>query len=537
MRALWVLHGLLIRGRLRKTFGGLSRPRNLLLFGAGTLLFGGQFVGMLVMGSTARLRIDTELLRAYIPLAMFGSLLLSIFAALKSPGFTFQPAEIEFLFPAPVSRRALVVYRLISENTPLVFVSIFMGAMARGFSGSFVGAFVGVLFFFLLNNLWLRVAGLLSASMGERLAGRVVVGLLLAIIVGASAIAVVHFAMELGLSQWHAILLSDAMRITLAPFVVVTEIMLASTWGALAAWTSLASIITGLAVWILVRLDVDHREASIESSRRVQERLTRMKGASGMGAVLRGRVGRSLPTFPSWGGIGAIAWRQAMSFVREFRGFLTFLLILLVPFALGVAFVESFRAKLAAEMLAPIAGMVTMMGIMLLRFDFRGDYERMETLKQLPLSPLRLTIGQLIVPVAAVTLLDWGLGGIAVTLRPDLWSKLLAAAICVPFGVAIAIALENLGFLVYPVRFATGTAIDFQNIGRHMLLRIGEFMALGAVAAAAGGVGALAWWISNERLAVAIAAACTVMAIVLAAVVALVAWAFKRFDVAKDVAV
>ncbi len=536
MRALWVLHGLLIRGRLRKTFSGLSRPRNLLLFGAGTLLFGGQFVGMLVMGSAAKLRIDPELLRAYIPLAMCATLLLSLIAALKSPGFTFQPAEIEFLFPAPVSRRALVVYRLVSENTPLVFVSIFMGAMARGFSGSFVGAVVGVLFFFLLNNLCLRVVGLLSASMGERLAGRVVVGILLAVIAGVSAIAVVHLTMGLELSQWLAILRSDAVHMALAPFVVVTEILIATTWGALGAWTSLASIITGLIVWILVRLDVDHREASIESSRRVQDRLTRMRGASGMGAVLRGRVGRSLPMFPSWGGIGAIAWRQAMSFLREFRGFLTFLLILFVPFVLAITFVESFRAKLAVEMLPAIAGMVTVMGIMLLRFDFRGDYERMETLKQLPLSPLRLTIGQLIVPVAAVTLLDWGLGGIAVSLKPDLWRPLLAAAICVPFGVAIAIALENLGFLVYPVRFATGTAIDFQNIGRHMLLRMGEFTAMGAVAAAAGGAGALAWWLSNERLAVAIAAACTVMALVFAVVVALVAWAFQRFDVARDVA-
>src|SRR5207249_3358286 len=103
-------------------------------------------------------------------------------------------------------------------------------------------------------------------------------------------------------------------------------------------------------------------------------------------------------------------------------------------------------------------------------YDFRLDVDRIEALKTLPIAPSRLALGQVLAPAMVLTAGQWlTLAVIARLLRPD--PALVAGAFAlVPPGNLLLVELENLFFLWFPSRYVSGPSIDFQTMGRQMLL-------------------------------------------------------------------
>jgi hypothetical protein len=104
----------------------------------------------------------------------------------------------------------------------------------------------------------------------------------------------------------------------------------------------------------------------------------------------------------------------------------------------------------------------------------------------------------------------------------------------IPFNFLL-IGSENLVFLVAPSRSMTPTPGDFQAIGRLMLLYLAKFVVLGLV----GGVSALVavpvYFLTGRSMPAALTTAWLVITGFAAGLVPLIALAFRRFDVAREI--
>src|SRR5262249_12261831 len=156
----------------------------------------------------------------------------------------------------------------------------------------------------------------------------------------------------------------------------------------------------------VLTLDAQYLETAAAASAKIYAQMERMRRGGGVPSVSRpGKRRRSLPMPPWWGGVGPIAWRQATTALRNFAR-------ALVPARARAAMagVSLFTTRNAPgrteEVTLSFAGLLVWLPIFLTAttpFDFRGDVDRIEALKTLPISSARLAVGQLATPIALIT--------------------------------------------------------------------------------------------------------------------------------------
>src|SRR5262249_324422 len=156
--------------------------------------------------------------------------------------------------------------------------------------------------------------------------------------------------------------------------------------------------------------------------------------------------------------------RQMVSAVRNLKG-LVFVFILFAFMMLPPLLVPERPGAGPAMIPWVLVLMIFVMTLMLwpmLAFDFRGDIDRMEVLKALPIAPAGLVAGQVLTPALITTLLQWvGLTIVEMVqgvLGPLFWAALAFAP---PFNFLLY-EIVNLWFLWFPTRMIPGTAGDFQ---------------------------------------------------------------------------
>jgi len=169
----------------------------------------------------------------------------------------------------------------------------------------------------------------------------------------------------------------------------------------------------------------------------------------------------------------------------------------------------------------------------LVPFDFRGDIDRIGTLKTLPIVPWRLALGQVLTPAVLLTLVQWLILAVAVALAPAHAPVALAVAAYVPAFSFLVVAIENLLFLLFPVRVMAATPGDFQALGRNVLLAMGKMMGILVVAVVAGVAGGITYFLTGVAW-VGVAAGWPVVAVAGAVLVPLCGLAFQWFDVGRD---
>jgi hypothetical protein len=166
-------------------------------------------------------------------------------------------------------------------------------------------------------------------------------------------------------------------------------------------------------------------------------------------------------------------------------------------------------------------------------FGFRGDYQRMDLIKSLPIRPLAVAVGQLAVVVAMLTLLQWLiLAAGAIALPASAAELLLAGLFAFPFT-WIVFGMEDLLFLLFPSPMVTTGSEGFLKMGRVMLFMLAKFLALGACAVLAAVPAGIVYVISKSTPAAALVAWCALL-IPGIAILAVIAWAFQRYDVGAE---
>ncbi|HEV3116990.1 MAG TPA: putative ABC exporter domain-containing protein, partial [Gemmataceae bacterium] len=404
-------------------------------------------------------------------------------------------------------------------------------------------AYIGLLLMAMFIQFLMMALALVAATVGALAYGRGRRWLLALL-----GVAVAAGALFLRRHQWDRagliLLIPELSRapvvsVILAPFRWFIEAFTAERlWPDLVMWSGLCLAVNAVVVLVIMTLDAQYLETAAAASERVYVRLQRLRRgglASAWASASKARF--SLPSFPWCGGVGPIAWRQMLAAVRGLRGLLIFMVIVSSMAGWPLLLSPSDDRADSARTIGAASAILTMSVFMLpllLTFDFRGDVDRIDVLKSLPIASSRLVIGQLITPVlfasavqlVLLVILQAALGGLGNVLP-------VVAAFLLPFNFLL-FALENLLFLLFPTRMTPATPGDLQAMGRTMFSVFVKFTCLGLVAGAIALGATLVYFMLGERLALALACAWLLSAGTDAALVPALVLAFRKFDVSVD---
>lgn len=529
--ALTHLLRLQFRARFRWMFGGSNtrkvRGKLFMAIGVGVLLLS---LAPSVVYRVMHDRKDPQSMRVILPIGMLAFVIASLISAAGERAIAFTPAETDFLFPGPFTRRELLGYKILKgAGTSLISSAIFATLLwqyAPSWIIAYLAAFLGLMFLQLLGIAIMLGAMSISEHAHTRMRRFVLIA---ALVIGAAALAPVIAAARGGGSIDLAAQLqqSPAMRIVLAPFSVFGNILAAPNSGLSALkWIGAAgAMVLGLLA-IVMRLDVFYLDVSANAGRRRYERFQRAR-TRGIGVQATNTHFRP-PMLPCLGGIGPIAWRQLTTAVRQSRGLLTLLVII----GIGAGIFAYTQRDKDGTALHSIGGVLLWASVMLsntLRLDFRGDVDLIDSLKALPIAPIAVCAAEIVAPALLMTTFHLSviaMAAFAAAGKMDL--LVLAAVLALPVNLLL-FAIENLMFLLHPTRFVSSGPGDLQGSGRTMMLMFVKLLILSLALGLAGGFGALTHVFTNS-LAAAGAAALVVMIIEIAAMLALMAAAFKRYD-------
>lgn len=552
-----------LRGLLRRQRRRLRRPRGWLL-ALGGLAVVALWIAALAW-SPARSpasAISPQRLDVLVRCASLILLGITVLGAFTHRGLYLPAEEVERLFAAPLSRADLVRYRLLVGVARSFLGALVLGLVAVrrlpsplwGMLGVFLSAqtlpVLGQTVSVLLGDAENRLQrGLTRRSLS--LARAATLALIALVVVGLVALATLDSSTKIAELVGSLGLRGGLLGVLDHPWLVGATLPLAP-WSAMITAADAAAFLPPFAFCALVlyglvrfvsRLDVDFRELSLATSADVARRIHRARRVGGVASGTQaslGSVGARVPWIFGRGPAGAVAWRKTCSIVRKARG--TLLTSLLIVGGLTFAALQidrgDFDGGLGGSLL--IGGVGTLYLCAGLRFDFREDLDRMESIKAWPVAPWRVFLATLLPEVVLVS----GLLVAALLLRRlaagEVGNATWMVACAVPVTTLVWASIDNAVFLFAPVRMTPGQEGALQHIGRQIGL-LAVRMASLAVALAGAGAALASHLLLRELdwppVRAAVVATALFAVVVSAEVVGLVALGGRllaRFDVARD---
>ncbi len=440
----------------------------------------------------------------------------------------FTPAEVQFLFPAPVSRRQLVHAKLVRMQLVILLNTLIFSVLLRGSGGTVEGWQRGLSLWMLFSTLALHRLGatIVHANAMEHV-GKSRRRLILPLIVfGVVLLAVVYGVVTAwpllrtaSMSGTKAVLLAvtDALRApvpaaALWPVRAVIEPVFlgrGGQWFLAMPWA--AAMLTLHYFWV-VRLDKAFEEAALEATQHRAERLLRFR-SSQMGNS-RSRKGK-LAKVPSLALSGrpemAIAWKNV---VAALRGGAWRTQLLMFTVSLGVlAAVTRSASDRAGDVFMGITfgwgAMLLFIGPLWMRFDLRLDLPRLPMLKTMPLAGWRIVTAEIAAVTALHSVTVWSLMVVPLVMfvqEPALLTEsgvtipiFISVVVGVPIFNALMFTIQNGTALLFPAWVRLGTeARGFETMGQN-LLTTGATTLVAAVALVFPvGLGGLVLWFTND---------------------------------------
>jgi hypothetical protein len=441
----------------------------------------------------------------------------------------FKPAEVHFLFQAPIRREILLQYKLVRAQVSILSMALLFSAIivrAVPLSWPLIAFSMWVLFTTI--HLHQIAAGLTRASWGNQgRVGRRRMALPVAVLFAAvAALAWALFPLtrmvsSAGsgaslLSELQVALSRPAAIVVLMPFDVALSPLLASGF---AEWSG--AILGALAllalhyIWV-VRTDAHFEDAAAEAGVELQSITSAMKEGR-LGALRLSSqkvVGR--PWFrlsPTGHPAMAILWKSFTAFTRSF-GLVQVLSLIAAFFGFWVLllFIEgdAREASLAAMVLpAALVPMGIFFGPLFLRNDLRTGLQRLEVVRTLPLAGRDLVAAEIAASSLSLTLMLIFFTLIAFvfyqisTLAPPTdwrpWAVLGLALLLLPPLCGLAMGIQNVLAVIFPAWVPLGPtqAQGIDQMGGMMLsmLITGVLLAAGLLAPViVGGTVALRTW-------------------------------------------
>jgi hypothetical protein len=470
----------------------------------------------------------------------------------------FSAAEMQLLFPAPVSRRALIVHRLLRSQLGLLFAAVVPALVFPSPSGASRAKFA-VAMWVILATIRVHFTGITLARASLALRGAdarrrqwvaLAVTLTALMIVGASAWRTFdahpvatprEFVDRLaevgatGVSHW-----------ILWPFTAVARPLFADWPGPFLIALGVAVLVLAVNIAWVLSSDEGFQEAATQSEARRAARKLRDR------PVVRARtVGWPLP---SWGGPEVIfAWKNAMQLLRNTTGSAALRYappVLAVTIGFTSVLLAVTQASGVAEVLLlvalAVAGFAIVLGPQMMRGDLREDLLHLELLKTWPVRAASVIRGEMLAPVALLTVVAWVatasalMVSFAAYVPMSLALRVSMAAtlgLLAPAVIAAQFIVQNAAAILFPAWVALGPQRPrgLDAMGQRLILFFGITVSL-VFMLLPGLIPAALLWLVLQRwfgLFVLVPAAAVVTAIVLVEVwvaTEVLAPAFERLD-------
>jgi hypothetical protein len=383
----------LLLARLRNTVKNLFRRPGRALALAFTLLL---LVTISVTGGIGR-SIPGEARATVVATLLAFNLLLAVLGGLGEQGLGFTPADLDFVLPAPFTRRDLLLYHFLRHYAGSVLLALLYTLFLGPFEHEAL-AWLGI-FLCLASCTHLQAASTLSvAALGARVFARLRLAarVLLVTVVGAGAL--LALVATLGEGDVGAmlgrVLSSDVARVLLLPALSGAEVAVAGGYDE-AAWPLLwLWLAVGGTFLLAAAFRVDFLEASLETTVASQRRRQGVPTAETATA-------RSSRGFAA--GVGSVVWLNLLTLRRRLRMVVGALFLL----AILILVTEARAEGRARATFPPLVGVLAFFALMAnLPLGFRGTRTHLAYLKTLPFHPTSLAFAQVVVPAGIVYLLQ-----------------------------------------------------------------------------------------------------------------------------------
>ena len=511
--ALAYLIGQTVRNRIARQVGRLRNPRYAVAMLLGIAYFAFIFGGPVTRnGRTAAPSMTAGAAGGPATAAVYLSVVLALFAAYwwlrggVTGALAFQPGEVQLLFPAPISRRALIGYKIARSQLLILLNAVFWTLLMRRWGLTLpvplrfvtAWAFFSILSLHRLAVALVQMPPLQGARRAMNLALKGAAVLLIVGLVSGVAPALrrlPQLGFETGVRELGNALSTPPASIVLFPFHVVTAPLAAPST---AAWVgAIALLVAGIALHLVfvLSMDVPFEEAAAQASVEMARRVAALRSrASGGATVLRpGKVKRDwLPLAPLGYPSVAVAWKNTLALART-GGIRTAVsivaLITLISLGLSSVSREGRTGGMALLPIGIVVGMTLFMGPRVLRNDLRQDLLALPLLKTYPLSGFEIVVGELASPTLVLTAVQTAMLVVgAFIVPPEMRAQLggaqglgvivIAPVLFVAMNAA-TIAIQNGAALMFPswVRLGADSG-GVEALGQNLLVTIGSMLAL-----------------------------------------------------------
>jgi hypothetical protein len=467
----------------------------------------------------------------------------------------FSRPETQFLFPAPLTRRQLLMHRLLRSQIAVFFGAVIMALAYPGTSAS--GRFraaAGMWILLMISHVYftgvtLARAGVASTRPGTRwiawapvmilMSAAGIVGAAVAMEVAATPVATFREAL-LVLSN---VSMHGASHIVLLPFAAAVRPLFSDSLGEFArAVPAAAAVYALLLVWVLATDQAfdTAAEEMLERHARMPEKPAPVYQARPIGWTLA-LTGRPEHAF---------IWKASLQTFRIVDRRILMRLILVLAWIIAVVLLAP-RARGFAQMIGVFAaigsGFATLMAPQLLRLDLRQDLQHLELLKTWPVRAAAVIRGEIIWPAVVVTVMAWSLGAVALLFSAAVFSQTgihwrlaigIGAMIITPALVFAQYTIHNAMALLFPawVSVGSGRPRGVDAIGQRLILLGGTWLMLMLSLVPGALVGALLWAafyrFSGPWILVPAALACAALvAIEVLLMIEAIAPAYERLDI------
>ncbi|HEY6137607.1 MAG TPA: putative ABC exporter domain-containing protein [Thermoanaerobaculia bacterium] len=413
-----------------------------------------------------------------------------------SGGLEFSEAEIAFLFPAPLRRRDLLLYKIIRQQ-PQVLLSV----LVFTFFGATRSKVIGLWIAFSVMSIYMMLVALGRARL--RLMGINFLVRLIAVLAIAFGLAAIAFFAVKGTSLDLVHATRDA-RMTRIDSVFHIPIIAAILFlpklyaGAVfpttlitLATSSLALLVLGALFFIIAdRLNVSFEEGSLVRAQRRHERLQQMRERRGGRYVMFKRARAPFRLAPTGRPETAIVWKNTVATMRMSLAWIVIILIVFAVLVVNAMWMHGGGRSAMGMTLLMLVGLFPFMGPNIFTNDLRLDLPRLEVLKSYPLSGEGIVAAEVAAPlviIAALELTAIGCAWAVLANSADKMSEIVGAEfaivallLAVPI-VALQLLIRNAVPVIFPA-WAARTKEDprgFALTGQRLLLFFGNLVVLG----------------------------------------------------------
>jgi hypothetical protein len=424
----------------------------------------------------------------------------------------FTPAEVHLLFPAPVTRRGLVAYKLLRAQLVILANTVIWAVILRG-EGTQLAAWRRALaVWLLLSVLYLHRLGAALATAAppadareggwRRVVRRVLPPLVLAAVAGAVLVPIVGQRAQLA-SAWDVglgafgralarVLEATSAALVLAPArLLVTPTFASDAAGWARALGPAVALLALHFVWVLRTDAAVHEAALIASEQRARRQADRRAGGTGVDrrpAPSDDAVDVPLPRrwTPPLAPVGpaawAIVWKNAVAALRATA--IARVLALYGVVAAGLLALSARDPRLAEIVTVVVGVWLTMLlvaGPLWIRFDLRQDLAHLAVLRAWPLAGRDVVAAEVFASTLALTAAQLAILGLLFVASlgapfalgfsiPERAAGLATAVLGLPGVNAASLTVQNGAALLFPtwVRPAAGPR-GVEAMGQNLL--------------------------------------------------------------------